>query len=245
MKNLFAACAISAPTAPAAAPAMHAASELSGGPVSAASHAASASRARAWAGALALGLTLPLLQGCFPVIAGGIAAGALSIDDRRTIGAQAEDKAIFTKTEGRISEKLGNAANVNVTSFNRKVLLTGEVPTAAARAEAAKIVGGVENVLSVVNELQVAGASSLAARTSDSILTGKVKGNFVDDKELLANAFKVVTEGGVVYLMGLVTREEGGRAAQVAARTSGVKQVVKVFEYIAVAPRKAEDNTQK
>ena len=235
MKNLVAASAIFAP-APAPAPALHAASVSSAAP---------ASRARAWAAALALGLTLPLLQGCFPVIAGGIAAGALSIDDRRTIGAQAEDKAIFTKAEGRISEKLGNTANVNVTSFNRKVLLTGEVPSAAARADAAKIVGGVENVLSVVNELQVAGASSLAARTSDSILTGKVKGNFVDDRDLLANAFKVVTEAGVVYLLGLVTREEGDRAAQVAARTSGVKQVVKVFEYIAVAPRKAGDNTQK
>ena len=134
---------------------------------------------------------------------------------------------------------------MNVTSFNRKVLLTGEVPTAAAKAEAEKIAGGVENVLSIVNELQVAGASSLTARTSDSILTGKVKGNFVDDPNLLANAFKVVTESSVVYLMGLVTREEGDRAARVAARTSGVKQVVKVFEYIPVTPRKAEDNTKK
>ena len=204
-----------------------------------------ATRTRAWTAALALGLTLPLLQGCFPVIAGGIAAGALTIDDRRTLGAQAEDKAIFTKAESRISERLGNAANVSVTSFNRKVLLTGEVPTAVAKAEAAIIAGSVENVLSIVNELQVAGASSLTARTSDSILTGKVKGNFVDDKDLLANAFKVVTEAGVVYLMGLVTREEGDRAARVAARTSGVKQVVKVFEYIAVAPRKAEDNSKK
>ena len=204
-----------------------------------------AARTHAWTAALALGLTLPLLQGCFPVIAGGIAAGALTIDDRRTLGAQAEDKAIFTKAESRISERLGNAANVSVTSFNRKVLLTGEVPTAVAKAEAAIIAGSVENVLSIVNELQVAGASSLTARTSDSILTGKVKGNFVDDKDLLANAFKVVTEAGVVYLMGLVTREEGDRAARVAARTSGVKQVVKVFEYIAVAPRKAEDNSKK
>ncbi len=202
----------------------------------------SASATRA---ALALALCLPLLQGCFPVIAGGIAAGAMSIDDRRTLGAQAEDKTIFAKAEGRLGEKLGNAAHVNVTSFNRKVLLTGEVPTAAAKADAEKIVGGVENVLSVINELQVAGASSLTARTSDSILTGKVKGNFVDDKDLLANAFKVVTEDGVVYLMGLVTRQEGDLAARVAARTSGVKQVVKVFEYIAVAPRKAEDNSKK
>ena len=194
---------------------------------------------------LALALTAPLLQGCFPIIAGGIAAGALAIDDRRTLGAQTEDKAILAKAESRIAEKFGNRANVNVTSFNRKVLLTGEVPDAAARADAAQIAGAVENVASVVNELQIGGVSSLTARTSDSILTAKVKGNFVDDKELLANAFKVVSEASVVYLMGLVTREEGDRAASVAARTSGVKQVVKVFDYIAVAPRKVEDNSKK
>ena len=194
---------------------------------------------------LMLTLATPLLQGCLPVIAGGIAAGALSADDRRSIGSQTEDKTIFAKAEGRIGEKLGNKVHINVTSFNRKVLLTGEVPDATAKAEAEKIVGGVENVLSIANELQVAGISSLAARTNDSILTGKVKGNFVDDKDLLANAFKVVTESSVVYLMGLVTRDEGDRAAQVAARTSGVKQVIKVFEYIAVAPRKPEDNTKK
>lgn len=194
---------------------------------------------------LVLVLLLPVLQGCFPVIAGGIAAGALSVDDRRTLGAQTEDKAIILKAEGRISERLGNRANVNVTSFNRKVLLTGEVPDVSAKIDAERIAGGVENVASIVNELQIAGVSSIGARTNDAILTGKVKGNFVDDKDVLANAFKVVTEAGVVYLMGLVTREEGDRAAQVTARTSGVKQVVKVFEYVAVAPRKAEDNTKK
>ncbi len=194
---------------------------------------------------LVFALLVPVMQGCVPVIAGGIAAGALSADDRRTLGAQTEDRSIILKAEGRISERFGNRANVNVTSFNRKVLLTGEVPDVAAKIDAERIAGGVENVASIVNELQVAGVSSIGARTNDAILTGKVKGNFVDDKDVLANAFKVVTEGGVVYLMGLVTREEGDRAAQVAARTNGVKQVVKVFEYIAVAPRKAEDNSKK
>ena len=194
---------------------------------------------------LVLALLVPVMQGCIPVIAGGIAAGALSVDDRRTLGAQTEDKSITLKAEGRISERFGNRANVNVTSFNRKVLLTGEVPDVLAKGEAERIAGGVENVASIVNELQITGVSSIGARTNDAILTGKVKGSFVDDKDVLANAFKVVTEGGVVYLMGLVTREEGDRASQVAARTSGVKQVVKVFEYVAVAPRKAEDNTKK
>ena len=187
-----------------------------------------------------LALAVPALQGCFPIIAGGIAAGALAIDDRRTLGIQAEDRTISLKAESRVSERLGNKANINITSFNRRVLLTGEVPDEQTRAEAERIVGGVENVAIVVNELQIAGISSLTARTNDSIITSKVKGNFVDDRDIQANAFKVVTEAGVVYLMGLVTRAEGDRAAAVAARTSGVKQVVKVFDYVPVAPRPAE-----
>lgn len=195
--------------------------------------------------AVALAATLPALQGCVPLVVGGVAAGALAADDRRSLGAQTEDKAIFAKAEGRIGERFGDKAHVNVTSFNRKVLLTGEVPDAAAKAEVERILGGVENVISIVNELQVAGTSSITARTNDAILTGKVKGNFIDTKELLANAFKVVTEAGVVYLMGLVTREEGDRAALVAARTSGVKQVVKVFEYIPAAPLKPEESGRK
>lgn len=190
-------------------------------------------------------LVLPVLQGCVPLVVGGIAAGALSVDDRRTLGAQTEDKGILLKAEGRLGERFRDRANINVTSFNRKVLLTGEVPDGAAKVEAGLIAAAVEGIVSVVNELQVAGVSSITARTNDSIITGKVKGNFVDDKDLLANAFKVVTEGSVVYLMGLVTRDEGDRAASVASRTSGVKQVVKVFEYVAVAPRKPEDNTKK
>ena len=187
-----------------------------------------------------LALAVPALQGCFPIVAGGIVAGALAIDDRRTLATQAEDKTIFAKAETRVSERLGNKANVNIASFNRRVLLTGEVPDEQTRAEAERIVGGVENVATIVNELQIAGISSLTARTNDAIITSKVKGNFVDDRELQANAFKVVTEAGVVYLMGLVTRAEGDRAAAVAARTSGVKQVVKVFDYVPVAPRPAE-----
>ena len=186
-----------------------------------------------------LAATLPALQGCFPLVAGGIAAGALAIDDRRTLATQAEDKTIFAKAETRIIERLGNQVHINITSFNRRVLLTGEVPDERTRTEAERIAGGVENVAIVVNELQIAGISSLTARTNDAIITSKVKGNFVDEREVQANAFKVVTEASVVYLMGLVTRAEGDRAAAVAARTSGVKQVVKVFDYVPVAPRPA------
>jgi osmotically-inducible protein OsmY len=188
---------------------------------------------------LATALSLPLLQGCFPVVAGGVAAGALAIDDRRTIAIQAEDKTIFAKAETRIGERFGDRVHVNVTSFNRRVLLTGEVPDDKTRAEVERVVGGVENVATVVNELQLGGPSSVTSRTNDAIITSKVKGNFVDDPQISANAFKVVTEAGVVYLMGLVTREEGDRAAGVASRTSGVRQVVKVLEYVPVAPRPA------
>jgi osmotically-inducible protein OsmY len=188
----------------------------------------------------ALLVAVPVLQGCFPVIAGGVAAGVLAIDDRRTLPAQAEDKTIFAKAESRISERFGDKVHVNVTSFNRRVLLSGEVPDDKIRAEIERVVGGVENVANVVNELQVAGASSLTARTNDAIITSKVKGNFVDDPNIQANAFKVVTEASVVYLMGLVTRAEGDRAATVASRTSGVKQVVKVLEYVPVAPHPAD-----
>ena len=185
---------------------------------------------------VAAALALPALQGCFPIVAGGVAAGALAIDDRRTLAAQGEDKSIFAKAETRISERFGDKVHVNVTSFNRRVLLTGEVPDDKVRAEVERVAGGVENVATVVNELQVAGISSLTARTNDAIITSKVKGNFVDDRDVQANAIKVVTEASVVYLMGLVTRAEGDRAATVAARTSGVKQVVKVFDYVPVAP---------
>jgi osmotically-inducible protein OsmY len=192
-----------------------------------------------WALVAALA-AVPLLQGCFPLIAGGAAAGVLAVDDRRTLAIQAEDRTIYAKANSRIGERFPDRVNVSVTSFNRRVLLTGEVPDAATRAEVEKVAGGVENVALVINELQIGGLSSLTSRSNDAIITGKVKGNFVDDRETLANAFKVVTEASVVYLMGLVTREEGERAASVAARTSGVKQVVKVYEYIATAPRRAD-----
>ena len=193
--------------------------------------------ARLAAGVLSAVLVAPLLQGCFPVLAGGMVAGVLAIDDRRTLATQAEDKTIFAKAESRIGERFGDKVHINVTSFNRRVLLTGEVPDDKTRAEIERVVGGIENVGNIVNELQVAGISSLTARTNDSIITGKVKGNFIDQRDMHANAFKVVTEASVVYLMGLVTRAEGDRAASVAARTSGVKQVVKVFEYVTAVPQ--------
>jgi osmotically-inducible protein OsmY len=187
--------------------------------------------------ALAALLALPLLQGCVPLIVGGVAAGAIAVDDRRSLGTQTDDKSIGFTVDKNINDVYGDRAHVNVNPFNRRVLLTGEVPDDKARQDVARIASTVQNVREVINEVQVAGNASMTSRSNDAFITSKVKGNFVDDKDILANAFKVTTEAGVVYLQGLVTREEGDRASAVAARTSGVKQVVRVFEYIEKAPR--------
>jgi osmotically-inducible protein OsmY len=190
---------------------------------------------------LALMLVLPLLQGCPAVLIGGVATGVLVADDRRTLGAQTDDKTIGLRVEQRIGEAYGDRVHVDVNPYNRRVLLTGEVPDEKAKADVARIAGGVENVAAVINEVQIGLNSPLANRSNDAFITSKVKGNFVDDSGVLVNAFKVVTEAGVVYLMGLVTHEEGDRASAVAARTSGVVQVVRVFEYIPVAPSRMGD----
>jgi osmotically-inducible protein OsmY len=184
---------------------------------------------------------VPQLQGCLPLIAGGAGATALVMDDRRTVGAQTEDKDIDVRGESRVNDRFGDKVHINVTSYNRNVLLTGEASDAAAKTQIEQIVREIPNVRGVVNEIQIAGVSSYTARGNDSYLTSKVKARFVDNGGAFsANQVKVVTEASVVYLMGLVTREEGDRAATVASRTSGVKQVVKVLEYVPVAPRSTD-----
>lgn len=181
---------------------------------------------------LVCGAVAVSLQGCFAMMAGGVVAGTLAATDRRTLGAQTEDKAIIVKGEARIPGVVGEAGHVNVTSFNRKVLLTGEVPSEAAKEAAGREAASIEGVQSVVNELAVSGASGFGSRSNDSLITGKVKASFVDNKTLYANAIKVVTERGIVYLMGRVTENEGNLAAEIARGVSGVQKVVKVFEYI-------------
>jgi osmotically-inducible protein OsmY len=188
----------------------------------------------------ALMLALPLLQGCFPVIAGGVAAGVMAVDDRRSLGTQADDKTIGVKVDSRINDVYGDRVHVNINPYNRRVLLTGEVPDEKTRADVGRIAAGVENVTAVINEVQVGINASGVARSNDAIITSLVKGNLVDTPNLSANSFKVVTEANVVYLMGLVTRDEGDRASQAAARTRGVAKVVRVFEYIEQAPRKSD-----
>lgn len=176
--------------------------------------------------------TLPLLQGCFPLVAGGVGAGAAMVADRRTSGAYVEDEGIEWRTASALKDRLGDAVHVNVTSFNRNVLLTGEAPTEAHRAEAERVASGIANVKGIVNEIQVAGISSLTSRGNDSLLTSKVKARFVDSAQFSANHVKVVTEAGTVFLLGIVTRREADAATEVARRTDGVRKVVKVFEYI-------------
>ena len=172
------------------------------------------------------------LTACFPLAVGGAVMGGLVATDRRTSGAQLEDQGIELRAASRIRDNLGERVHVNVTSYNRRVLMTGEVPTEQDRQLVEQVVSRVENVQLVVNELAVLGKSSLSQRANDTLVDGKVKAGFVDAKDLFAQSIKVVTERGTVYLMGRVTQREADRATDIARATSGVQKVVRVFEII-------------
>lgn len=172
------------------------------------------------------------LSACVPLVMGGAAVGTLVAVDRRTSGTQLEDEGIEFRAANRLHGLYGDRAHVNVTSWNRQVLLTGEVPTQEDRQKAEQTLREVENVRSIVNDLVVAPPSSLSQRSNDTLITGKVKASFVDAKDLVSAAFKVVTERGVVYLMGRVTQREATRATEIARGVSGVTKVVRVFEII-------------
>lgn len=182
--------------------------------------------------ALACALMVPTLAGCAAAVVGGAAVGALVVVDRRTSGIQLEDEGIELRSASRLRDALGDSARITVTSYNRQVLISGEVPTDQARQQAEQIVSRVENVRSVVNDLAVMPKIALTQRSNDALITGKVKASLVDAKDLSATAFKVITERGVVYLMGRVTEREVKRATEIASRVSGVKKVVRVFEVI-------------
>jgi osmotically-inducible protein OsmY len=182
---------------------------------------------------LVLIATLPLAQGCAPLIVGGAAAtGVVISQDRRTVGTMTEDEGIEQRANARLRERFGETAYVSVTSYNRTILLTGQAPDEKVRAEAERIARGVENVRGVYNELAVAGLSSFTARSNDSIITSKVKARFLDANKFNTLHVKVVTESGVVYLMGMVRKQEAGDATEIARTTSGVQKVVRVFEYV-------------
>ncbi|NLF53791.1 MAG: BON domain-containing protein [Thauera phenolivorans] len=192
-------------------------------------------------GLLATG-SLPLLQGCFPIVATGVGAGAAMVSDRRTSGAYVEDEAIEWKIKSRIAERFGDSAHVNVTSYNRIVLLTGEAPNEASRSALDGIASGVENVTGLVNEVAVGPNSSLSARANDTLITSNVKARFVDAQRFSAHNVKVVTEANVVFLLGLVTRAEADAAAEIASTSKGVRKVVRVFEYISDDEARRLDN---
>ena len=176
--------------------------------------------------------TSTLLGGCALLIGGAVVGGALSITDRRTAGTQLDDQTIELKSIPRINEVVAERGHVNITSFNRTVLITGEAPSEADRAAIEQAVARIENVQATVNELVISGNSSMTARSNDTILTSKVKASYLDAKDLQSNSLKVVAERGVVYLMGRVTEREASRAAELARAVSGVGKVVRVFEVI-------------
>jgi len=190
----------------------------------------------AWRAAAAAVLAALMLQGCFEAVVVGGATGALVAADRRQPEIVAGDERVGLAAGNRISASFGDKVHVNVSSFNYNVLLTGEVPNADAKTQIERIVSEVPQVKGVVNELQVAPISSLSSRANDVYITGRVKAAFVAENKVQANYVRVVTEAGVVYLMGLVTRAEADDAASIASRLSGsgVKKVVRVFEYVTV-----------
>ena len=185
------------------------------------------------------------LSACAPMVVGGALMGSLVATDRRTSGAQLEDEGIELRAASRIRENLGDRVHISVTSYNRQVLLTGEVPSAQDRALAEQIVAKVENVRSTVNELAVLGNTTLTQRSSDVLVTTRVRAGLVDARDLFANAFKLVTERGTTYLMGRVTQREADRATEVVRTTQGVQKVVRLLEIIsedelkALMPKKA------
>jgi osmotically-inducible protein OsmY len=174
-----------------------------------------------------------LLAACAPLLVGGAAVGtALVVTDRRTSGAQLEDEGIELRSASRIREAIGDRAHINITSYNRQVLLTGEVPNDQVRQQAEQLVSTVPNIRGIVNELAVMANTTLTQRSSDVLVTGKVRASLVDAADVQATAFRVVTERGIVYLMGRVTQREADRATQIARTVSGVAKVVRVFEFI-------------
>ncbi len=182
-------------------------------------------------GTVLLGSVLTL-SGCFPLAAGGALMTGIVASDRRSSGTQLEDKNIELKAGGQIRQNIGERGHISVNSYNRQVLITGEVPSAQDKALAEKLVKDVENVSTVLNELDVMGNSSFSERSSDLITNGRVTAAIFDAKDLTTNAFKIVTERGVVYVMGRVTAREAKRVTDVVTGVSGVKKMVRVLDII-------------
>ena len=172
------------------------------------------------------------MTACVPVVIGGAAAGGAMAADRRTSGIYVEDENIELKAVKKMDTNLGENAHVNITSYNRNVLLTGEVPEAAAKVKAESLIKEITNTRSITNEIAVGPKSSVGSRANDAYLTSKVKTKFVTENKFAANLVKVITENSVVYLMGIVTQAEADAAVEIARTTDGVTKVVKVFEFM-------------
>jgi osmotically-inducible protein OsmY len=180
---------------------------------------------------LGAGTALLLLQGCVEMTMVGAGVALSTVEDRRTTGTQLEDRGIQLRAGNRIDDQFGDKAHVNVTSYNRYVLLTGEVPDEATRGAAEGLARAVPNVAGVSNDLQIAGQSSTTSRSNDVLITSKVKARLTDANKVNPFHVKVVTEAAVVYLLGIVTEQEAADAVEVARTTGGVRKVVKMFEY--------------
>ncbi|MBP7565233.1 MAG: BON domain-containing protein [Burkholderiaceae bacterium] len=188
--------------------------------------------ARFTAVALAAGTLAAALSACAPLVVGGAVVTGMVATDRRTSGTQLEDQGIELRANAAMRENFGTQVNVNPTSFNRQVLLTGEVPSEEVKRQVEQLVSRVQNVRSVVNELGVMAPSSLSQRSNDALITGRVKASLVDSKDIFANSFNVTTARGVTYLMGRVTQREANRATEIVRGISGVQRVVRVLEII-------------
>lgn len=175
---------------------------------------------------------VPALQGCFPIVATGAAVGVLATLDRRSVGTQTEDETIEWKASKWVSDRYKDQVHVNATSYNRKALVTGEVPDEQTKAAIGELIAKVDNVQSVWNELQVTPVSAFSARSNDAFVTSKVKARFVDANQFSPNHVKVVTEASTVYLLGLVNQREANSAVQIARTTDGVRKVVNILEVL-------------
>ena len=189
-------------------------------------------KTKLWVKGLILMVLLGSLSACAPLMFGGVVGGAMVASDRRTTGIQVEDEGIEQRSSSAMRENFGTKEHINITSYNRQVLITGEVSSDVVRGQVEQLIGKVQNVRGVVNELAVGPASSTGDRASDVLLVAKVKAAMVDTEDVFANVFKVVGERGTIYLMGRVTQREAQRATEVVRGVSGVKRVVRVFEYL-------------
>lgn len=182
---------------------------------------------------LAAALLAAALAGCAPLIVGGAAVGSMiMVNDRRTSGAQIDDETIEYRGASRLRDAFGDRTHINITSYNRQVLLTGEVPSETVKQQAEQVISRMDAVRAVVNELAVMAPTTLGQRSADVLITGKVRASFVDASDLQAIHYKVVTERATVYLMGRVSAREADRATQIARQVGGVQRVVRIFEML-------------